>query len=73
MKRDTALALLGGTVAQAAQALNISHQAIYKWPTDKPLPRSTADRVLATRVRLNAEALRKESPLDPITDDAVTL
>jgi hypothetical protein len=47
---------------------------VYKWPSDKPLPRPIADRVLAARVRMRAELLRAQGMrLEPIEEDAVAL
>lgn len=74
MKKTTALSLLGGSVTAAAKHLQCTRQAIHKWPTDRPLPRAVADRVLAARVRLRAELLRAQGEqLDPIEEDAVSL
>lgn len=49
MKKQTALALLGGTAATASQLLDCTPQAVHQWPDQ--LPRSIADRVLAARLR----------------------
>jgi hypothetical protein len=74
MKKQTALNLLGGTVATAAAHLGCGVKAVYKWPSDKPLPRPIADRVLAARVRMRAELLRAQGMrLEPIEEDAVAL
>ncbi len=76
MKRDTALALLGGvarSVEATAQALRCTRQAVYKWPADKPLPRSVADKVSAA-VRQRANQLKAEGRhLHPMEIDAITL
>lgn len=45
MLKAKAIELLGGTVALAAKALDISYQAVDKWPD--PLPDRIADRVVA--------------------------
>lgn len=50
MKKTTALALLGGTESDAARALNCTRQNVNQWPD--VLPRRTADRVIAARVRM---------------------
>jgi hypothetical protein len=74
VKKATAFALLGGNTRAVAHFLGISIQAVYKWPEDKPLPRSVADRVLAARVRLQAEALVAEGRvIDPLEEDAVSV
>lgn len=59
MEKTTALALLGGTVAAAAKALDCTTQAVYKWPESGPLPRAIAARVIAAHVRLRAEKRAK--------------
>lgn len=49
MKRTKAISLLGGTVPAAAGALEVSQQAVTKWPP--VLPRRIADRVLGAYMR----------------------
>lgn len=49
MLKQQAIELLGGTVSAAAKAIDISYQAIDKWP--EVLPPRIADRVLAACVR----------------------
>lgn len=72
MKKSTALELLGGDIATAARNIGCTRTAIYAWPD--PLPRRIADRVLAARVRMNAEITRAQGfELPPIEADAVAL
>ena len=49
MDKKDAIALLGGTVAAAAAAIGVSHQAIARWP--ERLPARIADRVQAAMFR----------------------
>lgn len=49
MDKQTAIDLLGGTVAAAAEAIGVSYQAVDKWPD--LLPPRIADRVLAVQAR----------------------
>lgn len=44
MRKEKAIELLGGSVAAAARALNVSYQAVDKWP-DELSPR-VAERVI---------------------------
>ena len=62
MRKDRAIALLGGNVALAAQAIGISYQAVEKWPD--PLPNRIADRVIAALARkhLSPELIGVEAP-----------
>lgn len=62
MRKDRAIALLGGNVAMAAQAIGISYQAVEKWPD--PLPNRIADRVIAAvaRKHLSPELLGADTP-----------
>lgn len=48
MRKEAALNLFNGSVADAARALGVSYQAIDKWPD--PLPRRIMDRVVAACV-----------------------
>jgi hypothetical protein len=50
MKKATALELLGGTVASAAEAIGISSAAISQWPDE--LPQRIVDRVQAAQWRI---------------------
>ncbi len=45
MKKETALQLLGGSVTSAAKSLNITYQAVSKWPDE--LSPAVSDRVIA--------------------------
>ena len=45
MDKQTALDLLGGTVALAAREVGVTVRAVYDWPD--PLPQRIADRVQA--------------------------
>lgn len=47
--KDEAIAMLGGTVSAAAQAIGVSYQAVKKWPAT--LSPRVADRVLAAAAR----------------------
>lgn len=49
MNKDTAIRLLGGSVAAAAKAVGISPSAVSQWPDE--LPSRLADRVLAVQAR----------------------
>ena len=49
MRKDQAIELLGGTVTTAAAALEVTYQAVNKWPTE--LPSRISDRVIAALVR----------------------
>lgn len=62
MDKATAIALLGGSVASAADAIGITYQAVDKWPD--PLPPRIADRVLAAiaRKRLPPDMLTTTAP-----------
>lgn len=62
MRKDRAIALLGGNVAMAAQAIGISYQAVEKWPD--PLPNRIADRVIAAvaRKHLSPELIGVDPP-----------
>jgi hypothetical protein len=62
MRKERAIALLGGNVALAAQAIGISYQAVEKWPD--PLPNRIADRVIAAvaRKHLSPELLGVDEP-----------
>jgi hypothetical protein len=58
MNRHTALRLLvtkpcdePEAIKLAAQALGLTRQAVYGWPINGHLPRSAADKVLATLAR----------------------
>lgn len=52
MKKSTAIALLGGSVTEAAKAIGVTPQAITQWADD--LPPRMVDRVIA--------ALAKKDP-----------
>ncbi len=72
MKRETALALLGGTPARAARTLGCRAVTVYRWPD--PLPRHVADRVLACWLRLSVrDRMSRGEPVDPVELDAVDL
>lgn len=45
MKKLDAIALLGGSVTEAAKAIGVTPQAITQWPEE--LPRRMVDRVIA--------------------------
>lgn len=45
MLKQEAIALLGGSVAAAAESIGVSYQAVDKWPDE--LPQRIADRVQA--------------------------
>lgn len=49
MKKALAIELLGGTVKAAARELEVTYQAVDKWPEE--LPRRIADRVLGAYAR----------------------
>ncbi len=53
MRKEYAIQLLGGSVASAAKALNITYQAVSKWP--EVLSPAVSDRVVA--------AVAKSDPL----------
>ena len=58
MKKDRAITLLGGTVAEAARAVGVSSSAISQWPEE--LPRRIEDRVLAVLARRHLVHLLEE-------------
>lgn len=60
MLKSQAIELLGGTVTAAAASINVSYQAVDKWPDE--LPRRIEDRVLAALAR-------KHLPADVIGGD----
>ncbi len=74
MKKTEAIALLGGTVAAAADAIGVTYQAIDKWPDE--LPARIADRVQAALWRIaNSIPHPKASPPPfpgGVTEDAET-
>jgi len=73
MDKSTAFELLGGDVQSVARNLGCSVSAVHKWPKSGPLPRRTADRVLAARVRLRAELLKAHGvQLDPLEQRALS-
>lgn len=60
MKKTTAINLLGGSVASAAEAIGVTYQAVDKWPDD--LPQRIVDRVFAAVVRNNPSKWRSIWP-----------
>lgn len=60
MKKDTAIALLGGDIPTAAKCLGLSPHALYQWP--EQLSRSMADKVLAARLRLEWHVAIHQDP-----------
>lgn len=73
MDKSTAFELLGGDVQSVARNMGCSVSAVHKWPKVGPLPRATADRVLAARVRLRAELLKAQGvQLDPLEQRALS-
>ena len=50
MNKQTAIELLGGSVAAAADAVGVTYQAVDKWPDQ--LPPRIADRVQAALWRI---------------------
>jgi len=61
MLKTKAIALLGGSVSDAADAIGVTYQAIEKWPD--VLPARIADRVVAAiaRKHLPPELLGQDS------------
>lgn len=49
MRKAAAIALLGGTVSEAARRLSVTASAVSQWPED--LPESAENRVLAYMAR----------------------
>jgi hypothetical protein len=49
MDKAKAIALLGGSISAAAEAVGVTYQAVDKWPD--PLPPRIEDRVLAVLAR----------------------
>lgn len=49
MDKETAIKLLGETVADAAAVIGTTRQAVHQWPD--PLPPRIEDRVLAAQAR----------------------
>lgn len=63
MQKSEAIALLGGSVAEAAKAIQIKSSAVSQWP--EVLPPRLQDRVIAACVRRDIpipDALRKVAP-----------
>lgn len=50
MKKAEAIEALGGSIAAAAEAINVSYQAVNQWPEE--LPPRIADRVQAALWRI---------------------
>ena len=60
MKKTTAIELLGGTPAKAAQALGYKAvQTIYAWPDD--LPQALQDRIAGVLTRTKKAPRRKRA------------
>lgn len=60
MKKTTAIELLGGTPAKAAQALGYKAvQTIYAWPDD--LPQALQDRIAGVLARTKKAPRRKRA------------
>lgn len=72
MKRHQAIRLLGGTVPSAASTLEVSFQAVMKWPPE--LPRRISDRVLGAYMRKNMPGLVEGLLRDPapVNDSAAS-
>lgn len=73
MEKQTAIKLLGGTPKLAAQAMQITTQAISMWPD--VLPIRVSDRVRGASIRLKEEAEKAKSPATPAqaaTDSVAT-
>ena len=63
MKKQTAIALLGGTPKKAAEAMGYKAvQTVYLWPD--PLPAATADRVRGAAARLQTRQPRARKAAD---------
>lgn len=56
MRKDEAIAVLGGTISAAADAIGVSYQAIVKWPDE--LPPRLRDRVQAALWRRQNDGAR---------------
>ena len=56
MRKDEAIAVLGGTISAAADAIGVSYQAIVKWPDE--LPPRLRDRVQAALWRRQSDRAR---------------
>lgn len=73
MDKSTAFELLGGDVQSVARNTGLTVSAIHKWPKVGPLPRRTANCVLAARVRLRGELLKAHGiALDPLEERALS-
>lgn len=59
MRRDIAIALLGGTIRSAADRIGCTYQAVRHWPD--PLPSRISDRVYASLWRENFGAVEVDS------------
>lgn len=59
MNKETAIKLLGGSVAEAARAIGISAQALSQWPDQ--LPSRLVDRVQAALWRKSQARKRRPS------------
>lgn len=64
MRKDKAIAKLGGSISAAAKKVGVSYKAIHEWP-DK-LPPRIADRVLAAVAR---DRLPPEELADLLADE----
>jgi len=80
MMKETAFALLVADVPEQhkmkrfCELLAVTREWVYQWPKDKPLPRSTADRVMGALFRKRAadyKALGYKLP--DLEEDAVSL
>lgn len=60
MKKSEAIALLGGTVRAAADAVGISPQAVSLWPDE--LPQRISDRVQAALWRMAQQKAGHKKP-----------
>jgi molybdenum-dependent DNA-binding transcriptional regulator ModE len=56
MKKAEAIEALGGSIAAAAEAINVSYQAVNQWPEE--LPPRIADRVQAALWRMQQGTAR---------------
>ncbi len=56
MKKAEAIEALGGSIAAAAEAINVSYQAVNQWPEE--LPPRISDRVQAALWRMQQGVAR---------------
>jgi transcriptional regulator with XRE-family HTH domain len=67
MSKDRAIALLGGSMSEAARRIGVTVSAISQWP--EVLPARLEDRVLAALARVHLPHLVQEQEAGPAPAD----